>query len=304
MTYMIQEEVCLDIIDEKESAATFQEDRRLTNDISQYGLELPLLVEGPVDGRYILVDGFKRIASLRYLEWDTVPCIVDSPTNEPTRISKKLRRDHHLKRMTVSQRIHHVHKLIGFGWDVNEIVRLTGISHQTILNYSRIKWVPLNIKEIARDLKLTENSELLLEQIAQRTSIDTLRFIGGTLSVEFNDVYKYYLEAIEQLTRFDIFNRLPRESIGRAVVSTARCSKFKGPNAQEILYKEAIISRTVKNREVFEVSVNYILKDITHLSKILTPYFISRIDKTEADQITGILEDTLRRIKKPAGFRL
>ncbi|MCO5388562.1 MAG: ParB N-terminal domain-containing protein [Desulfosporosinus sp.] len=54
-----------------------EEDTRLTADIRKNKLDNPLIVEGPINDHYILVDGYKRYISLVHLGWESVQCTIE-----------------------------------------------------------------------------------------------------------------------------------------------------------------------------------------------------------------------------------
>lgn len=92
-----------------------EEDTRLTDDIRKNKLDNPLIIEGPINDHYILVDGYKRYESLVQLGWEKVQCTIEPVSDLAYRIAKRLRRDYNKHKMRSSERIRYVHWLFDKG---------------------------------------------------------------------------------------------------------------------------------------------------------------------------------------------
>jgi len=79
-----------------------EEDTRLTADIKKNKLDNPLIVEGPINDHYILVDGYKRYISLVHLGWESAQCTIEPVSDSAYRIAKRLRWDYN-KQKCVAQ---------------------------------------------------------------------------------------------------------------------------------------------------------------------------------------------------------
>ncbi|KJS89599.1 ParB N-terminal domain-containing protein [Desulfosporosinus sp. BICA1-9] len=109
-----------------------EEDTRLTADIRKNKLDNPLIVEGPINDHYILVDGYKRYKSLVHLGWESVLCTIEPVSDPAYRIAKRLRRDYNKQKMRSSERIRYVHWLLGLQWSIDMINKETGIARAVI----------------------------------------------------------------------------------------------------------------------------------------------------------------------------
>lgn len=119
-----------------------EEDTRLTADIVKNELDNPLIIEGPINNHYILVDGYKRYESLVHLGWERVQCTIEPVSDPAYRIAKRLRRDYNKHKMRSSERIRYVHRLLGLHWNIDMISKETGIARAVIYKYKKIRDIP------------------------------------------------------------------------------------------------------------------------------------------------------------------
>ncbi|HEU5315344.1 MAG TPA: ParB/RepB/Spo0J family partition protein [Chloroflexota bacterium] len=116
----------------------------LAAQIAEYGLLQPIVVSGPVDGRYTLVAGHRRLAALRLLRsqatpngatWDDMPAVIRSVQTADRlilavaeNVSRHALTDAEI--VTAVRLLRDLHQ-----WSQSEIARRLGVSRQWISQY-------------------------------------------------------------------------------------------------------------------------------------------------------------------------
>ncbi|MCO1602823.1 ParB/RepB/Spo0J family partition protein [Desulfosporosinus nitroreducens] len=170
-----------------------EEDTRLTADIRKNKLDNPLIVEGPINDHYILVDGYKRYISLVHLGWESVQCTIEPESDPAYRIAKRLRRDYNKQKMRSSERIRYVHRLLGMQWDIDMISKETGIARAVVRKYEKIRDIPQEYKDIIKSLKLGHEALLALDR---KGPVPDTNLSTYCLGLRLNRMYSFEVSPI------------------------------------------------------------------------------------------------------------
>lgn len=111
-----------------------------------------LIIEGPINDPYILVDGYKRYESLLQLGCESVLCSIEPVSDSDYRIAKRLCWDYNKQKMRSSERIRYVHWLLGLKWTIDMINKETGIARAVICKCEKIRDIPQEYKAIIKCL--------------------------------------------------------------------------------------------------------------------------------------------------------
>ncbi|WP_085990910.1 ParB/RepB/Spo0J family partition protein [Oceanobacillus senegalensis] len=116
-------------------------DSKLALDIAKHGLSVPMIVEKQ-NGKYILVDGYRRYVALRHIEANSAWCIVEKETSKQNRIIKRLKNEFHNKKRTGYEMLGMITDLMEQNFDEKEIARNCNVTLRTVKKYIKASKVP------------------------------------------------------------------------------------------------------------------------------------------------------------------
>jgi len=285
-----------------ESMFRCEEDARLTADIRKNKLDNPLIVEGPINDHYILVDGYKRYESLVQLGWESVLCSIEPVSDSAYRIAKRLRRDYNKQKMRSSERIRYVHWLLGLKWTIDMVHRETGIARAVICKYEKIRDIPQEYKEIIKSLKLGHEALLALDRMQRRVPSRTFYQIVDVLKRNSSEIFGYHVGAIEYLTKVTEFRRLPETAVKRAIHKTIIHNTFKQKEAKKIVDIEAVMSGITQDDALFEQCIDFIIKEANELANIVSPNLMKNATLLQRKQIVAVFEKCLEKAKSNTNY--
>ncbi|GAB6155731.1 hypothetical protein JCM17380_44820 [Desulfosporosinus burensis] len=274
-----------------------EEDTRLTADIRKNKLDNPLIVEGPINDHYILVDGYKRYISLVHLGWESVQCTIEPVSDRAYRIAKRLRRDYNKQKMRSSERIRYVHWLLGLQWDINTISKETGIARAVVRKYEKIRDIPQEYKDIIKSLKLGHEALLALDRMQSRVPSRTFYQIVDVLKRNSSEIFGYHVGAIEYLTKVAEFSRLPETAVKRAVRKTIINNTFRQKEAKKIVDIEAVVSGITQDDSLIEQCMDFIIKEASELANIVSPNLMKNATPLQRKQIVAVFEKCLEKAR-------
>ncbi|WP_407311917.1 ParB/RepB/Spo0J family partition protein [Desulfosporosinus sp. SB140] len=273
-----------------------EEDMRLTRNIEKNRLDEPLTVEGPVNGFYVLVDGYKRYRSLKSLGWTTVQCKIEPVSDIAHRIIKRLRWDLNKKKMKSSERIRYVHLLISLNWSSDMIAQKTGIARDVIKKYMKIHYIPQEYKDIINSWGLGHEALLALDRMQKRLPRYTFYQIVDVLNHQTPHIFGYHIEAIEYLSKVEEFRRLPESSVRRSIDKTIIHKTFKLKEAQDIVNIEAVAQGIIKNEAAIGQYLDYVKTEAAELERILSPNLMINVPQVRRKELILIFENCLGKV--------
>lgn len=275
-----------------------EEDERLTISIRKHNLQQYLIVEAYPSGKYRLVDGYKRYASLVKLGWKKVDCVVEDPTDLPNRIAKRLGRDFNTHKMKNPERVQLVHKLLDFGWDEKKISQKTDISLTVIRKYAKIRDISQESKDIAESLR--QEGLLSLNNIRKNISKRNYLLVLSILFKFRPKICAYNVKSIEYLTKIPGFDTLPSSSIERAVSKAIINSKYNPFIAERDVTIEQVVTESANDPSVLNKVLIYLLEQTQEISKLITPKLIQYAPAEKRRKLIHNLEQSLNNAKSKA----
>jgi ParB/RepB/Spo0J family partition protein len=272
------------------------EEERLTKSINKDGLLNPLVVEAHSDKKYMLVDGYKRYASLMSLGWREVSCIVEDASDPAQLIAKKLERDYIEHKMRNPERVRLVHKLLNLKWTTERIAKETGISKSVIDTYAKIKDIPQERKDIVKSLGLGQEGLLSLENIHLKLSSKNYIIVLDILK-SYEKLHAYNIKSVEYLTKVPGFDKLSKPSIQRAVYKAINESKFNASSANETVVIEQVISDTSSEARALGIALEYLLQQTEEVNRLITPRLVHFAPSIQKKKLISNLEFGLKNAK-------
>jgi ParB family chromosome partitioning protein len=248
---------------------------------------VPIIVEGPTNNNeYFLVEGYRRLASLKHLQKKHVYCIVEKITNEEERVIKRLRNELHTKKKTGYEISRMVNFLLDREYTIPQIANKCGKTEATIRKYVRSRDVDSELLERAERNGagvhgLTELNKL--NNIKENTKHYTLdnyveKNISGT-----------HVESIKKVHNINEFINLSDDSQRKCIDGAVCQTKFNEHRAKTIVYEESLRHKYDKkvHKYIFNVVVSYLEKTIAncHLN------FIQNLSNEQKTTLQGLLEN-------------
>lgn len=272
------------------------EDERLTFSLKKDNLLEPLIVEAHSEGQYILVDGYKRYASLKKLGWNEAPCIIEDPTDLAGLIAKRLKRDFNKRKMKNPERVRLVHKLLSFHWDEKRIAQVTGISISIIRKYKKIRNIPQERRDKVESLGLGQEGLLSLENIRHRLSSKNYAIVIDILE-SCDKLYYYNIRSIEYLSKVSGFNELPESSIKHAVEKAIKGSKYTISTAGRDVVLEQVVSNSTRNALALGIALDYVLEQSEQICRHITSRLVQFAPSEKRQKLISNLELGLQKAK-------
>src|SRR5437763_1663671 len=116
------------------------EDDKLRLSIERTGIQQPLVVSQIGEGRYVLIDGCRRLEVAKYLKIPSVPCVIDEPPDgvpaEDYRDRIRFILDEHRQDLFPSQRAALIKTLMkNFKMNRKQVGEYLGVNATTIANW-------------------------------------------------------------------------------------------------------------------------------------------------------------------------
>jgi ParB/RepB/Spo0J family partition protein len=124
------------------------EDDKLRQSIAQTGVQQPLVVSHLGDGKYVLIDGYRRLEIAKFLKLSEVPCVIDAAPSgilpEHYRDRMRFILDEHRQDLFPSQRALLIKTLQkNFGMNNKQVGEYLGVDATTISNWLMVdSYVP------------------------------------------------------------------------------------------------------------------------------------------------------------------
>jgi len=272
-----------------------EEDTRLTTYIEKYGLDNPLIIEGPIDDddHYDLIVGYRTYESLVHLGRETVKCTIEPVSDLAHRIAKRLRRDNNKHRMRSLECIRHVHRLLNMHWSEDLISKETGIARAVICKYKRIRDIPQEYKDIIKSLELGNEALLALDSMQRRIPSRIFYQIVDVLTKKRSEIFGYHVVAIEYLTKASGFCGLQETAVNHSVRKTIIHKTFKQKEAQKIVDIEAVVSGITKDDVIIGQCVDSVIYEANELARILSPNLMKHVTLLQRKQLVEIFKKCL-----------
>ena len=295
---MIVQSVRLDQIDLEGHGRKTLSSAPLRQSLAEDGLVLPLVVEGPLsNGRYVLVEGYRRFHNLVANGEVAADCIIQVPTSQTQRQKKRVKHDYLGQKKTGFERERLLAGLLVNGLSRREIARETNIPRQFINKYLKSEAIPTDVKARAEEsgagqdglAKLYFNERirpgLRLRLIDRYTDAEGRRNRTGLLS--------YHVDAIYKVTKCRSFPALSSASQERCINEAVESSKFTLEMAQRAVSRELLnypdLYDDTSHRSVFDdLEVR-----LQNALATFTPVFLDSLSKDQR-VILNELADRLR----------
>lgn len=278
-----------------EPAYHCEEDTRLTAYIMKNGLDNPLIIEGPINNHYILVDDYKTYESLVRLGMERVLCTIEPVSDPVYRIAKRLRRDNNKHKMRSLERIRYVHKLLEMDWSEDLISKETGIALTIIYKYKKIRDIPQEYKDIIKSLQLGNEALLALDRMQRRVPSRIFYQLVDVLTKNRSEIFGYHVGAVEYLTKSSGFCELSETAVNHSVRKTIIHKTFKQKEAQKIVDIEAVVSGIIKDDILIRQCVDSVIYEANELARILSPNLIKHVTIMQRKQLLDIFKKCLEK---------
>ncbi|WP_407312158.1 hypothetical protein [Desulfosporosinus sp. SB140] len=175
---------------------------------------------------------------------------------------------------------------------LDKIAQETGIAHEVIKKYKKIRNIPQEYKDIINSLGLGHEALLALDRIQKRLPPKTFYLIVDVLNQKSPNIFSYHIEAIEYLTKVDEFRRLSESAVKRSVHKT-----FKQKEARDIVNIEAVVLGIMKNDAAIGRYLDYVKTEARELERIiLSPNLMMNVPQVRSKELVSIFENCLEKI--------
>ncbi|MGF7186459.1 ParB/RepB/Spo0J family partition protein [Desulfitispora alkaliphila] len=264
------------------------EDKSLILSIREKGLMEPLIVEGPVlKYKYLLIEGYRRLASLKILGYKTIPCVVKDVSSEESRILKRLTVEFSTKKKTSYELERMMEFLINKGYTKKQIAKEINVSISTIYRYT---------KTIGKETEIKRKAEAAG---VDKSGIDDIINIPDITPELREQLYLWYIDklfkayhvrSIKLITKTQYFNSLPTESQHSCIWKAINDTKFEKDKAKRIVFLETIKHFTEEdlNKYIF----GYVIDSLKEINEVCENQdFINSLTVEQTKKISRILEE-------------
>lgn len=161
--------------------------RRLYDAVARYGVTHPLVVRADGgEGRFLVIDGARRLAAARTCGLSSLPCVLESPDDAPVRLEGTM--------FDQAERLAEI--IARRGWTQQEAAARLGVSQSTVANKLRLLKLSQDERAVIERLELSErHARALLAIPAERRGEVIAQIERGGLTVAATEAL------IEQLRR-------------------------------------------------------------------------------------------------------
>lgn len=144
----------IDVAPEYERAPSLVEDDALRKSIETQGIQQPLILISKPDGRFNLIDGFRRLEIARFLDLKSIPAVVDTLPEgaDPKDYQNRLRfvLDEHRQDLFPSQRAQLIRKMMEmFDMTQKQVATYLGVDPGSMTNWLAVeRYAPEIVKAI------------------------------------------------------------------------------------------------------------------------------------------------------------
>ena len=146
----------------------------LTRSIESSGLLQPIVVRSAGDGAYELIAGERRWRAVQQLGWSNVPAVVkdaDDRTLLTLALVENLQRD---DLSPIDEALGYQRLLEEFGMPQQELARIVGRDRSTVANTLRLLKLPLTVRGLLHEKKLSEGHARALLALENPAAIERL----------------------------------------------------------------------------------------------------------------------------------
>jgi ParB family transcriptional regulator, chromosome partitioning protein len=263
-------------------------DDKLSADILAHGLRAPLIVEEASRNReYYLIDGYRRLHSLKALGMKTAECKIEPITDEIQRGIKRLRMQVRTKKVTGFEMERLILYLTGRGMSPDNIADELGVSTYTIGRYLKSKNVPANLKIEAEKRGVGQGN------IAKIFKIDTipLNLRDRLLYDCLNKVIRQSeVDAISKTTKVPMFSLLPQNLMECAINECKKSAKFQKEDAERVVYLEACKDKNlVVLPRIHGFGSVYLISELQRLVSLCNPSLSQQFTSTDRRAFNNLL---------------
>ncbi|HZG80782.1 MAG TPA: ParB N-terminal domain-containing protein [Brevibacillus sp.] len=279
------------IIPEEKFRKDFENDTFIMS-IGRDGVEDPLTVEGPTaEGRYILVEGYRRFVSAQSSRLEKIICLVEDITDEKTRVIKRLKKELFHKKRTgfeIERMVKYLHK----HYKIVDIAKLLGVTPSTVRRHLTTSEVSPDIRRRAEEANVGKQA---LGKLVKLSNIDLdvkNDLVEDYLNKEFNgnDV-----DSIALLTKLTDYKKLEKSDQYECVYDLLEHKKSV-TNTSRVFVALRLLRKDFKlhaHKTVF----NYMISNLTSFLNNLHPNFIEHLSNEQKREINFLLFSILNKLK-------
>jgi ParB/RepB/Spo0J family partition protein len=243
------------------------EDDKLRHSIERTGIQQPLVVSKLNDGKFVLIDGFRRLEVAKYLKHLQVPCVIDDlPKGVPPEEYRDRIRfilDEHRQDLFPSQRASLIKTLMAnFKMNNKEVGEYLGVDATTIHNWLVVGKLIPEVQKAVDSGQITEHSARVFDgmtdtgqkRIWRDKKADFKKLSGGKLHQDIRKKYHPNENPDFYCKPERVAMKLKRKKQKRASVSRPKIS------ASEM----EMLSKDVELREAELKDAEKDLKEIKH----------------------------------------
>lgn len=286
----------LELIDLENPFRSSVESPALSMSLLHSKLQEPLIVEGPINGRYILVEGYRRFDSLSRMGTTWVICNVQEVTNEEGRVIKRLRNELHRKKKTGYELERMIEFLLNRGLSEAEIARQVKVSISVIKKHIKSLDVDLDLKEKAEKAKVGKDGITKLYKLP-----NVSERIKNILCDRFliKEIFGYHVDSIEKVVKESLFSVLTEESQKRCINEVISQTKFDNDRAKTAVCSEIVSSGIQADLEVNNCVYIESVRLLEKLNQIYKYGFINDLPRNERMNIQSLIYHLVRLTNTP-----
>lgn len=179
---------------------------RLLKSISHYGIEDPIKVSEIEEGRYIIMDGHRRFACARELDFKKVPCRIYPKMNDGEFEARRYEMQNNRRSWQPIEKANAIHKIKMEYSNASqkEIADLIGLPQKTLFHFTELRDMRMEYLELMSEHNLKEYQRVGFMQLLPK-----LRKIG---QYQVDDIVKILFEKISNnlLYRMSDFSALSK----------------------------------------------------------------------------------------------
>ena len=249
------------------------EDDKLQHSINRTGIQQPLVVSQLSDGKFVLIDGYRRLQVAKYLKLHEVPCVIDDlPKGVPPEEYRDRIRfilDEHRQDLFPSQRASLIKRLMtNFKMNNREVGEYLGVDATTIHNWMVVDKLIPEVQKAVDSGEITEHSARVFDgmtetgqkRVWREKKAEFQKMSGGKLHQHIRKKYHPDQNPDFYCKPEKVAMKLKRKKQKRASVSRPKIS------ASEL----EMLSKDVDLREAELRDMEKDLKDIKHEISLAT----------------------------------